>query len=80
MDKQAKVDSLMEAVCNTAVGFTISLTTWVFLSRAMGIPLSWGENLFITGVFTVVSIARGYILRRAFNGRSVWQSIKEAIQ
>lgn len=74
--KQSKIDSLMEAVVNTAIGFIISLITWIILAWLMGIPLTFAENLFITGVFTVVSIARSYTLRRMFNGRSVWQSIR----
>lgn len=73
--KQSKIDSLMEAVVNTAIGFIISLITWIILAWAMGIPLSFAENLFITGVFTVVSIARSYTLRRLFNGRPIWATI-----
>ena len=30
-------------------------------------PVSFGQNLQITGIFTVASIARGYFVRRAFN-------------
>ena len=77
--KQSKIDSLMEAVVNTAIGFIISLITWIILAWAMGIPLSFAENLFITGVFTVVSIARSYTLRRLFNGRSVWSVIEPRV-
>lgn len=74
--KQHKMDSLMEAVTNTAVGFIISLITWYFVAEAMDIPVTWSQNLIITGIFTVVSIIRGYVLRRIFNGRTVWQEIK----
>lgn len=74
--KQDKMDSLMEAVTNTAVGFVISLITWHFVAIAMGIPMTMSENLIITGIFTVVSIIRGYVLRRIFDGRTIWQEIK----
>jgi hypothetical protein len=74
--KQHKMDSLMEAVTNTSVGFFISLITWYFVASAMDIPVTWTQNLIITGIFTVVSVARGYILRRIFDGRTIWQEIK----
>lgn len=74
--KQHKMDSFMEAVINTTVGFFISLITWYFVATAMDIPVTWTQNLIITGIFTVVSVARGYILRRIFDGRTVWQEIK----
>lgn len=70
------MDSLMEAVTNTAVGFIISLITWHFVALAMNIPVTMSQNLIITGIFTVVSIIRGYVLRRIFNGRTIWQEMK----
>lgn len=73
---QHRMDSLMEAVTNTAVGFVISLITWYFVAKAMSIPVTWSQNLIITGIFTVVSVARGYILRRIFDGRTIWQEMK----
>lgn len=73
---QARIDSLMEALTNTAVGFVVSLVTWIFVAAGMGIPMTWGENLLITGIFTVVSIVRQYVLRRAFDGKTVWQALK----
>ena len=72
------MDSFMETVTNTAIGFVVSLITWVFVVDAYYIPVTWVQNLGITAIFTVVSVVRGYILRRAFNGRSVWQTIRGA--
>lgn len=74
---QSRVDSFMEAVTNTAIGFCVSLVTWIVVAWAYGIPMTWVTNLSITGIFTVVSIARQYVLRRAFNGRSVWATITQ---
>ncbi len=73
---QSKADSFMEAVTNTAIGFVVSLITWHFVAAWMQIPMTMSKNLIITGVFTIVSIARGYVLRRMFDGRTVWQAIK----
>lgn len=74
--KQDRIDSFFEAVTNTAVGFVISLITWYFVADAMDIPVTWSQNLIITGIFTVVSIIRGYVLRRIFDGRTIWQEMK----
>lgn len=73
---QSKADSFMEAVTNTGIGFVVSLITWHFVAAWMQIPMTMSKNLMITGVFTIVSIARGYVLRRMFDGRTVWQAIK----
>ena len=74
--KQARVDSFMESVTNTAIGFVLSLVTWHFVAMLFGIPMALSTNLQITAIFTVVSIARQYVLRRAFDGRSPWQALK----
>lgn len=74
---QSRIDSTMEAVTNTAIGFVISLLTWIAVSHAFDIPMPFATNLAITGIFTVVSIARQYVLRRLFNGRSVWAAITQ---
>jgi hypothetical protein len=76
---QSRIDSFMEAVTNTAIGFVVSLITWAIVAYALSIPMTWGKNLEITGIFTVVSVARSYLLRRAFNGRSVWLTIKHSL-
>ena len=72
---QSRIDSFMEAATNTAIGFIVSLATWVAVAWAYDIPMTWSTNFQITGIFTVVSIIRGYALRRLFNGRSVWAAI-----
>lgn len=79
-DHQSRIDSFMESITNTAIGFGVSLVTWIFVAKAYGIPMTWTTNLSITGIFTVVSIIRQYVLRRLFNGRSPWESLKTAIK
>jgi hypothetical protein len=70
---------MMEAVTNTAIGFIISLVTWQAVAALFGIPMPIGENLQITAIFTVVSVARQYILRRTFDGRTPWQALRKAL-
>tara|TARA_R110002096_G_scaffold397985_1_gene593978 strand:- start:112 stop:327 length:216 start_codon:yes stop_codon:yes gene_type:complete len=68
---QTKKQSLIEAFLNTAVGFGISFASTFLIFPLMGFESSPGKNLIITLFFTVVSICRGYILRRFFNNRSL---------
>lgn len=67
---QSRKMSLAEAVINTAIGFGVSLVTWIVLQHTYGIPMSFGDSLQITAWFTIVSIIRQYVLRRFFNRRT----------
>lgn len=75
---QKRTHSLIESVGNTAVGFVLSVLTWEFIVKPVwNIHTSFAENLQITAVFTVISIARGYVLRRVGNYFTVQQKQKE---
>lgn len=66
--KQSKAESFVEACLNTASGFVVSLIVWRWIvAPAFNLPIGWDMNLAITGVFTVVSVARSYLWRRFFN-------------
>ena len=69
MKPQKKIISLIESVTNTSIGFTVSLCLQLIIYPIMGIPVTFGQNIVITIVFTVVSVLRGYVVRRWFNGR-----------
>lgn len=73
---QSKTDSFMEAITNTFIGWFIAFLTGTFVHWLMDLPVSATANLKITLIFTVVSVIRSYCLRRAFNGKSVWQTVK----
>jgi hypothetical protein len=64
---QSKRGSFTEACLNTASGFVVSLFVWHWVAKWYGIPMPLDENLQITAIFTVVSIARSYVWRRIFN-------------
>lgn len=65
---QTAKGSLIETVAGTAVGFGVSVALWeVAVKPIWGIETSFVENLSITLLFTVASIARGYVVRRFFN-------------
>lgn len=75
-ERQSRIDSAMEAVTNTLVGFVVALLAWKVIAWIMGIPVSTGESFAIVSMFTVVSIVRSYLLRRLFNGRSPWRALR----
>ena len=65
---QTRLESLLEAIINTVIGFVLALGTWQFIvAPLMGYVVTMKDNLLITGIFTVVSVSRGYVLRRFFN-------------
>ncbi len=64
---QSRTMSAAESVANVAVGYGIALLTQVIVFGALGLSISLGQNLWIGAVFTVVSLARSYLLRRVFN-------------
>lgn len=66
---QSRLSSLIEAVINVAIGFFISLALTAVVLPAYGHAVTFGQNLQITAIFTVASIARSYCVRRWFNAR-----------
>ena len=74
---QSRLDSFMEAVTNVIIGLVVSTIANHFLLPAvLGVHMSFTQNIIIGAAFTVISIARSYVIRRAFNGKSVWAAIK----
>lgn len=66
---QSRLSSFVEAVINVAIGFVVSLALTAIVLPAYGHTVSLSQNLQITGIFTVSSILRSYMLRRFFNAR-----------
>jgi hypothetical protein len=65
---QTKIGSFVEAWANIAVGFAINWTANMLVLPLFGFNLS-GTTAFEIGlVFTFISLARQYVLRRWFNG------------
>ena len=66
---QSKIHSIIESITQTVIGLGTSILIQVVLYPLLGIPVTFKQNLIITAVFFVVSIIRGYIVRRLFNKR-----------
>jgi hypothetical protein len=58
--------SLIETATNVSVGYLVSLAANLTVLPAFGYPVSVGDALGISVVFTLIALARGYCVRRAF--------------
>lgn len=67
---QSRRHSLIESVASTAIGFVASLALTAIVLPAYGHDVTFGQNVQITLIFTVASIARSYVVRRVFNHRA----------
>lgn len=64
---QLKRHSLLESIVNVAVGYGVALLSQVIIFPVFGIKVTIRDNILIGLFFTVISIARSYVLRRIFN-------------
>ena len=63
---QSRRMSLFEAVTNVAVGYALAVVTQIVVFPWFDLHPSLGENLALGGLFTAISLIRGYTLRRLF--------------
>lgn len=64
---QSKGRSLKEALASTAIGFGISYIANIVVLNAFALPVGPGKALYISVIFTMISVVRGYLVRRYFN-------------
>jgi len=64
---QTKKHSIIESITQTIIGLLTSILIQVILYPVMDIPVTFSQNLIITAVFFIVSIIRGYFIRRYFS-------------
>lgn len=64
---QSKKSSLCESLINVAIGYGINLGAQTLIFPLYGIHIPIATNIYIGLWFTLISIARSYILRRYFN-------------
>ena len=64
---QSSLMSAVESVSNVAIGYGVALVTQLAVFPLFGLAVSLGDNLMIGAIFTVVSLVRSYVVRRAFN-------------
>ena len=68
---QSRRASAAEAVANVAIGYGVAVATQVAVFPLFGLRLPLGDNLAIGALFTAVSLARSYALRRLFEALRV---------
>ena len=64
---QTRLQSLIESWANVAIGYLIALAAQLVVFPLYDIEISMSQNIQIGLIFTAVSIARSYALRRLFN-------------
>ena len=69
MSSQSRLESFIESVANTAIGFIFGFTAQLLVFPLVGIYVPFSTNMKVCFAFTIVSIVRSYIVRRWFNAR-----------
>lgn len=64
---QSKSRSMKEALASTVIGFGINYIANIVVLNAFTLPVGPVKALHISVVFTVISVVRGYLVRRYFN-------------
>lgn len=65
---QTRTVSAVETAVSTAAGFLVSLFLTFTVLPAFGYAVTTGHAWGITAIYTAASLARGYAVRRLFNG------------
>lgn len=64
---QSKKESLFEVTINTLIGFFVTLLLAPLVYKVANVEMSYSQMGFSTVLFTLISIIRGYFIRRIFN-------------
>ena len=65
---QTRWQSFIETVINTLIGYGAALGSQLLIFPMFDINVPLSTNLYIGLWFTVISVIRGYLVRRYFNG------------
>ena len=64
--RQTRTGALVESLANVAAGLGISIAATLAIFPALGYDVTLHEAGWISALFTVLSIARSYLMRRFF--------------
>lgn len=78
--KQSKLMSWVETCLNTGIGFVIAITAQILVFPLFGFNPPLSTNLYIGLIFTVVSIVRGFVLRRLFEALHIRRPLSPFMQ
>lgn len=66
---QTRLGSLYEALINVLIGFGINYLANFVILPLYGFHITAGQNFSMGLIYTGISIARSYVIRRWFNAR-----------
>ena len=66
---QTRLGSFIEAWINVLIGYIINFSANLVILPAFGFHITLTQNLAKGAIFTVISVARSYLIRRYFNAR-----------
>ena len=67
---QSRAGSLLEAIFNIVVGFSINWLANLCILPLFGFAVTGGQAFGIGLFFTAISLVRSYVIRRFFNRRA----------
>ena len=66
---QSKRGSMVETLTNVGIGWFISFIANMLVLPLFGYNINLTDGLLISIIFTIISIVRGYVVRRWFNSK-----------
>ena len=67
--RQTKLGSFYESCINVAIGFGINFVANLVILPLFGFDITIADNFLIGLLYTVISVARSYVVRRWFDRR-----------
>lgn len=64
---QSRLGSLIESSVSTAIGYTVALIANLSVLPLFGYQPTLNQASAIALIFTIISLVRGYLVRRLFN-------------
>ena len=68
---QTKKQSLIESITNVIIGYIVAVISNAAILPLFGVNLAFSDSMLIGVWFTVISLIRGYCVRRYFNKRGM---------
>ena len=66
---QSKRESMIETLMNVGIGWFISFIANMLVLPLFGYNINLTDGVLISIIFTIISIVRGYMVRRWFNSK-----------
>ena len=66
---QTKKQSLIETLTSVFVGWLIGVILNLTILPLFDYNITVFDSLYVSLIFTVISVVRGYVIRRAFNSK-----------